>query len=182
MVYKVDRLSRSLLDFAKLIHLFDENNVSFVSVTQQFNTTTSMGRLTLNILLSFAQFEREIIGERIRDKKQATASQGKYVGGGPILGLDVVDKKYVVNREEAKLVREIFNRFEKLVSCRKVGISLNAEGILTKRISAKRGGKKWNHKHVYAVLTNRKYIGQIVHKGIRRRPSPNGAKDSSRAA
>jgi site-specific DNA recombinase len=165
VVYKVDRLSRSLLDFAKLIHLFDENSVSFVSVTQQFNTTTSMGRLTLNILLSFAQFEREIIGERIRDKKQATASQGKYVGGGPILGLDVVDKKYVVNREEAKLVREIFNRFEKLESCRKVGISLNAEGILTKRISAKRGGRKWTHKHVYAVLTNRKYIGQIVHKG-----------------
>jgi site-specific DNA recombinase len=170
VVYKVDRLSRSLLDFAKLIHLFDENNVSFVSVTQQFNTTTSMGRLTLNILLSFAQFEREIIGERIRDKKQATASQGKYVGGGPILGLDVVDKKYVVNREEAKLVREIFNRFENLESCRKVAVALNAEGYRTKvrpttKSGKQRGGKPWRQRSVYEVLINRRYIGQIVHKG-----------------
>lgn len=169
VVYKVDRLSRSLLDFAKLINLFDEHGVSFVSVTQQFNTTTSMGRLTLNILLSFAQFEREIIGERIRDKKQATAQQGKYVGGGSILGLDVVNKKYVVNREEAKLVRDIFDRFEKLESCRKVAVELNAEGIRTKRKLAKsgnlRGGKEWTQRAVYNLLMNRKYIGQIVHKG-----------------
>ena len=169
VVYKVDRLSRSLLDFAKLISLFDEHEVCFVSVTQQFNTTTSMGRLTLNILLSFAQFEREIIGERIRDKKLATAQQGKYVGGGPLLGLDVVDKKYVVNREEAKLVRDIFDRFEKLESCRKVAVALNAEGIQTKRHTTKagkpRGGKEWTQRKVYDVLTNRKYIGQIVHKG-----------------
>ena len=95
VVYKVDRLSRSLLDFARLVDLFEQHEVSFVSVTQQFNTTTSMGRLTLNILLSFAQFEREIIGERIRDKKLATARQGKYIGGQPVLGLDIVDKKYV---------------------------------------------------------------------------------------
>jgi site-specific DNA recombinase len=170
VVYKVDRLSRSLLDFAKLINLFEEHGVSFVSVTQQFNTTTSMGRLTLNILLSFAQFEREIAGERIRDKKLATAQQGKYVGGGPILGLDVVDKKYVVNPEEAKLVREIFNRFEKLESCRKVANSLNAEGYRTKaRIGSKsgkqRGGKPWTQRSVYEVLINRKYTGQMVHKG-----------------
>jgi site-specific DNA recombinase len=170
VVYKVDRLSRSLLDFAKLINLFDEHGVSFVSVTQQFNTTTSMGRLTLNILLSFAQFEREIIGERIRDKKQATASQGKYVGGGPILGLDVVDKKYVVNREEAKLVRDIFDRFEKLRSCRKVAVALNAEGYRTKarpttKSGKQRGGKPWRQRSVYEVLINRRYIGQIVHKG-----------------
>ena len=111
VVYKVDRLSRSLLDFAQLIALFDEHEVSFVSVTQQFNTTTSMGRLTLNILLSFAQFEREIIGERIRDKKLATARQGKYIGGQPVLGLDIVDKRYVVNRAEAKLVRRISRCF-----------------------------------------------------------------------
>jgi len=147
VVYKVDRLSRSLLDFAKLINLFDKHEVSFVSVTQQFNTTTSMGRLTLNILLSFAQFEREIIGERIRDKKLATARQGKYVGGGPILGLDVVDKKYVINEEEAKQVLSIFNLFEKLESCRKVAVALNAEGIRTKRYVLKsgkiRGGKEW---------------------------------------
>jgi site-specific DNA recombinase len=169
VVYKVDRLSRSLLDFAKLINLFDEHNVSFVSVTQQFNTTTSMGRLTLNILLSFAQFEREIIGERIRDKKLATAQQGKYVGGGPILGLDVVDRKFVVNRDEAKLVQAIFDRFEKLESCRKVAIALNAEGIRTKQYTSKRGqprgGKEWTGGKVYDVLTNRKYLGQIVHKG-----------------
>ena len=170
VVYKVDRLSRSLLDFAKLINLFDEHGVSFVSVTQQFNTTTSMGRLTLNILLSFAQFEREIIGERIRDKKQATASQGKYVGGGPILGLDVVDKKYVVNREEAKLVRDIFDRFEKLRSCRKVAVALNAEGFRTKvrpttTSGKQRGGKPWRQRSVYEVLINRRYIGQIAHKG-----------------
>jgi site-specific DNA recombinase len=170
VVYKVDRLSRSLLDFAKLINLFDEHGVSFVSVTQQFNTTTSMGRLTLNILLSFAQFEREIIGERIRDKKQATARQGKYVGGGPILGLDVVDKKYVVNREEAKLVRDIFDRFEKLESCRKVAVALNAEGYRTKarpttKSGKQRGGKPWRQRSVYEVLINRRYIGQVVHKG-----------------
>jgi len=107
VVYKVDRLSRSLLDFARLIAHFDEHEVSFVSVTQQFHTTTSMGRLTLNILLSFAQFEREIIGERIRDKKLATARQGKYIGGQPVLALDIIDKKYVVNRTEAKLVRRM---------------------------------------------------------------------------
>jgi len=170
VVYKVDRLSRSLLDFAKLIYLFDEHGVSFVSVTQQFNTTTSMGRLTLNILLSFAQFEREIIGERIRDKKQATARQGKYVGGGPILGLDVVDKKYVVNPEEAKLVRDIFDRFEKLESCRKVAVALNAEGYRTKvrpttKSGKQRGGKPWRQRSVYEVLINRRYIGQVVHKG-----------------
>ena len=170
VVYKVDRLSRSLLDFAKLINLFDEHGVSFVSVTQQFNTTTSMGRLTLNILLSFAQFEREIIGERIRDKKQATARLGKYVGGGPILGLDVVNKKYVVNREEAKLVRDIFDRFEKLHSCRKVAVALNAEGYRTKvrpttKSGKQRGGKPWRQRSVYDLLTNRRYIGQVVHKG-----------------
>jgi len=169
VVYKVDRLSRSLLDFAKLISTFDKHSVSFVSVTQQFNTTTSMGRLTLNILLSFAQFEREIIGERIRDKKLATAKQGKFVGGGPILGLDIVDRRYVVNQEEAKLVRSIFDRFEKLESCRKVAIALSAESIRTKRYTTKsgkpRGDKEWTGRRIYDLLTNRKYIGQIVHKG-----------------
>ncbi|MBI1337902.1 MAG: hypothetical protein GC164_13200 [Phycisphaera sp.] len=126
--------------------------------------------VTLNILLSFAQFEREIIGERIRDKKQATARQGKYVGGGSILGLDVVDRRYVVNREEAKLVRDIFDRFEKLESCRKVAVALNAEGYYTKKqpmnkSGKQRGGKPWRQRSVYEVLINRRYIGQIVHKG-----------------
>ena len=169
VVYKVDRLSRSLLDFAQLIGLFDECQVSFVSVTQQFNTTTPMGRLTLNILLSFAQFEREIIGERIRDKKLATAQQGKYIGGQPILGLDIVDKKYAVNEAEAKQVRRIFSLFEKLRSCRKVADGLNAEGFRTKSYVTKtgvsRGNKQWNFRKVYDVLIQRMHLGQIVHKG-----------------
>ena len=168
VVYKVDRLSRSLLDFAQLVALFDEHKVSFVSVTQQFNTTTSMGRLTLNILLSFAQFEREIIGERIRDKKLATAQQGKYIGGQPVLGLDIIDRKYVVNRVEEKLVRRMFQLFLELESCRKVAEALNAEGIVTKKYRTKTGkdfgGKPWKGRAVYDVLTDKKYIGQIVHK------------------
>ena len=170
VVYKVDRLSRSILDFAKLISLFDELGVSFVAVTQQFNTTTSMGRLTLNILLSFAQFEREIIGERIRDKKLATARQGKYFGGMSVLGLDVVNKRYVVNKAEAKVVQHIFELFTKLESCRKVAEVLNAEGLRTKRHSLKsgkliRGDTPWQQATVYNVLTDRKYLGMVVHKG-----------------
>jgi len=169
VVYKVDRLSRSLLDFAKLISTFDEHQVSFVSVTQQFNTTTSMGRLTLNILLSFAQFEREIIGERIRDKILATARQGKYFGGFPVLGLDIVDRKFVVNEAEVPTVRHIFGLYLKLQSCRKVADALNAEGIGTKRYTGKsgkpRGGKPWTQKSVYALLTCRKLVGQITHRG-----------------
>ncbi len=170
VVYKVDRLSRSLLDFTKLIALFDEHKVSFVSVTQQFNTTTSMGRLTLNILLSFAQFEREIIGERIRDKKLATARQGKYIGGQPKLGLDIIDRRYVVNAEEAKLVRRIFTLFLKVQSCRRVAEALNAEGIVTKAYTTKTGktfgGISWKGRTIYDLLTDQKYIGKIVHKGI----------------
>ena len=172
VVYKVDRLSRSLLDFAKLIALFDEHNVSFVSVTQQFNTSTSMGRLTLNILLSFAQFEREIIGERIRDKKLATAQQGKYVGGQPFLGYDIdrEKKRLLVNPAEAELVRHIFERFIETRSCLKVARELNAKGHRTKQYKAIKngkvtGGKRWNKVYVYRVLTNRKYLGEIVHKG-----------------
>ncbi|HHK41937.1 MAG TPA: recombinase family protein, partial [Planctomycetaceae bacterium] len=170
VVYKVDRLSRSLLDFARLIALFDEHDVSFVSVTQQFNTTTSMGRLTLNILLSFAQFEREIIGERIRDKKLATARQGKYIGGQPKLGLDIVDRRYVVNRKEAELVRRIFEMFLQLQSCRKVAEALDAEGIVTKTYTTKTGktfgGTPWKRRTLYDLLTDQKYIGKIVHKGV----------------
>lgn len=170
VVYKVDRLSRSLLDFSKLIALFDECQVSFVSVTQQFNTTTSMGRLTLNILLSFAQFEREIIGERIRDKKLLTARQGKYIGGQPKLGLDIVDRRYVINTEEAKLVRRIFKLSLQLQSCRKVAETLNAEGLRTKVYQTKTGkqfgGESWNARRVYDTLVDQKYIGCIVHKGV----------------
>jgi site-specific DNA recombinase len=111
VVYKIDRLSRSLMDFAKLVEVFDRNGVTFVSVTQSFNTTTSMGRLTLNILLSFAQFEREVIGERIRDKFAASRKKGMWMGGFVPLGYDVKDRKLMVNEAEAATVRMIFQRF-----------------------------------------------------------------------
>jgi site-specific DNA recombinase len=170
VVYKVDRLSRSLLDFSRIIALFDECQVSFVSVTQQFNTTTSMGRLTLNILLSFAQFEREIIGERIRDKKLLTARQGKYIGGQPKLGLDVVDRRYVINEKDAKLVQRIFKLSLQLQSCQKVADTLNAEGLRTKVYQTKTGkqfgGELWSGRQVYDTLIDQKYIGRIVHKGV----------------
>ena len=111
VVYKIDRLSRSLMDFAKLVEMFDRHDVTFVSVTQSFNTTTSMGRLTLNILLSFAQFEREVIGERIRDKFAASRARGMWMGGSVPLGYDVRDRKLVVNEAEAATVRRIFDGF-----------------------------------------------------------------------
>jgi site-specific DNA recombinase len=169
VVYKVDRLSRSLLDFSRLISLFDEYQVSFVSVTQQFNTTTSMGRLTLNILLSFAQFEREIIGERIRDKKLLTARQGKYIGGQPKLGFDIVDRRYAVNEVEAKLVRRIFKLATQQQSCLKIAETLNAEGLRSKVFMTKTGktmgGKHYTSRLIHNILTDAKYIGKIVHKG-----------------
>lgn len=111
VVYKIDRLSRSLTDFAQMVDLFDAHGVTFVSVTQQFSTTTSMGRLTLNILLSFAQFEREVTGERIRDKISASKAKGMWMGGTPPLGYDVRDRKLVVNESVAALVRDIFARY-----------------------------------------------------------------------
>ena len=159
-----------MLDFAKLIDLFDECDVTFVSVTQQFNTTTSMGRLTLNILLSFAQFEREIIGERIRDKKLATARQGKYIGGQPKMGLDIVDRRYVVNAKEAKIVRRIFNlsleasivpQSRRSHECRRH----SHEEIPTKT-GKDMGGQRWRTRTVYDLLTDKKYIGKIEHKGV----------------
>jgi DNA invertase Pin-like site-specific DNA recombinase len=169
VVYKVDRLSRSLLDFSRLISLFDEYQVSFVSVTQQFNTTTSMGRLTLNILLSFAQFEREIIGERIRDKKLLTARQGKYIGGQPKLGFDIVDRRYAVNETEAKLVKRIFKLATQQQSCLKIAETLNAEGLRSKVFTTKTGktmgGKHYTGRLIHNILTDAKYIGKIVHKG-----------------
>ena len=116
VVYKIDRLTRSLPDFAKLVDVFDRNGVSFVSVTQQFNTTTSMGRLTLNILLSFAQFEREVTGERIRDKIAASKAKGMWMGGNVPLGYDVVDRKLIINAAEAATVRLIFRRYAELGS------------------------------------------------------------------
>jgi len=172
VVYKVDRLSRSLMDFAQMIALFEQHEVSFVSVTQHFDTSTSMGRLILNVLLSFAQFEREIIGERIRDKKLATAKQGKYVGGQPFLGYDIdrERKRLIVNPAEAETVREIFESFIRTRSNLVVARELNAKGHRTKAYKTIKngkvlGGKRWNKIYVYRVVTNRKYLGEIVHKG-----------------
>jgi site-specific DNA recombinase len=159
VVYKIDRLSRSLIDFTKLVEVFDAHSVTFVSVTQSFNTTTSMGRLTLNILLSFAQFEREVIGERIRDKVAASRKRGIWMGGFVPLGYDVRDRKLVVNDAEAVQVRRIFQGFAELESCMKLVHALRAEGATTKR------GKPLNKNDVYRILTNRVFLGEAVHKG-----------------
>jgi len=159
VVYKIDRLSRSLMDFAKLVEIFDRNQVTFVSVTQSFNTTTSMGRLTLNILLSFAQFEREVIGERIRDKVAASRKRGMWMGGHVPLGYDVRDRKLVVNEAEAATVRMIFERFVAIGSATTLAKALAAEGVLNKR------GKPIDKGFLYKLINNRVYLGEAVHKG-----------------
>ena len=159
VVYKIDRLSRSLVDFTKLVEVFDANSVTFVSVTQSFNTTTSMGRLTLNILLSFAQFEREVIGERIRDKVAASRKRGMWMGGYVPLGYDVRERKLVVNGAEAALVRRIFQGFVEMESCTRLVQVLRAESATTKR------GRPLTKSDVYRILSNRVYLGEAVHKG-----------------
>lgn len=159
VVYKIDRLSRSLMDFAKLVDVFDRNGVTFVSVTQSFNTTTSMGRLTLNILLSFAQFEREVTAERIRDKFRASRMKGMWMGGTPPLGYRVENRKLVVVEDEAKIVRHVFERFIAIGSGTELARELAGQGIRT------RSGKSFDKKHVYRLLNNRAYIGEAVHKG-----------------
>jgi site-specific DNA recombinase len=159
IVYKIDRLSRSLMDFAKLVEVFDRNKVTFVSVTQAFNTTTSMGRLTLNILLSFAQFEREVIGERIRDKFAASRKRGIWMGGWAPLGYDIRDRKLVVNKTEAAKVRMIFKRFVQVGSATALTRTLIAEGVRTKH------GKPMDKGALYKLLNNRIYIGEAIHKG-----------------
>ena len=133
VVYKIDRLSRALMDFAKLVEVFDRNNVTFVSVTQSFNTTTSMGRLTLNILLSFAQFEREVIGERIRDKVAASRKRGIWMGGFVPLGYEARDRKLIINEAEAATVRMIFERFVTVGAATTLARALIAEGVRTRR-------------------------------------------------
>jgi site-specific DNA recombinase len=171
MVYKVDRLSRSLLDFARLMDLFDQRSVSFVSVTQQFNTTTSLGRLTLNILLSFAQFEREIIGERTRDKMSAARRKGKWVGGIPVLGYDVDPRgrRLIVNDGEATRAREIFKLYAKHRSLAKVVAELNRRQWTTKSWATKKGlqraGSVFDKASLLRLLTNAIYIGKVEHKG-----------------
>ncbi|ACI97486.1 recombinase family protein [Rhodospirillum centenum] len=159
VVYKIDRLSRALMDFARLVEVFDRHGVTFVSVTQSFNTTTSMGRLTLNILLSFAQFEREVIGERIRDKFAASRARGMWMGGYVPTGYDVKDRKLVVNEAESATIRMIFERFVQLGSATTLVAQLAAEGVVTKR------GKPVDKGFLYKLLNNRVYLGEAVHKG-----------------
>src|ERR1700694_442170 len=137
VVYKIDRLTRSLADFAKLVEAFDAKSISFVAVTQQFNTTTSMGRLTMNVLLSFSQFERELSSERVRDKVAASRRKGKWTGGTVPLGYDGKDKKLVVNKTEAETVRTIFDLYLELKSCSKLVVELDRRGIVTKRRTTK---------------------------------------------
>jgi len=159
VVYKIDRLSRSLMDFSKLVEVFDRNGVTFVSVTQSFNTTTSMGRLTLNILLSFAQFEREVTAERIRDKVRASRMKGMWMGGVPPLGYEVKDRKLVIKEADAATVRWIFARFIEIGSGTELTRELTARGVKTSR------GNRIDKKFIYRMLNNRAYIGEAVHKG-----------------
>lgn len=170
IVYKVDRLSRSLLDFTRIMETFDRHGVTFVSVTQAFNTTNSMGRLTLNILLSFAQFEREIISERTRDKMAAARRKGKYVGGTPILGYDVDRgaKRLIVNNREAALVRQIFELYLERQSLLATVSELDNRDIVTKKWTTKagksKGGRLFNKNSLYGLLTNVAYIGKVKYK------------------
>jgi DNA invertase Pin-like site-specific DNA recombinase len=169
VVYKVDRLTRSLADFARLVELFDAQAVSFVSVTQQFNTTSSMGRLTLNVLLSFAQFEREVTGERIRDKIAASKKKGMWMGGNVPLGYDASGRTLVINPAEAGTVRRIFALYRELGCVRRVKEEADRLGLRTKCSTTangtERGGKPFSRGHLYTLLSNQIYTGQIAHKG-----------------
>ncbi|CAM3302610.1 recombinase family protein [Paracoccus nototheniae] len=159
VVYKIDRLSRALMDFSRLVEVFDRNGVTFVSVTQSFNTTTSMGRLTLNILLSFAQFEREVTAERIRDKFRSSRMKGMWMGGNPPLGYEVKDRKLIVNEEDAAHVRWMFARFLEIGSATELAREVDVRGIRTRR------GNRIDKKSIYRILNNRAYLGEAVHKG-----------------
>jgi len=169
VVYKIDRLTRSLADFAKIVEILDARSASFVSVTQQFNTTTSMGRLTLNVLLSFAQFEREVIGERIRDKIAASKQRGMWMGGVPPLGYRVQDRKLVIVDSEAELVRSIFRRYAELGSVRLLKAELETQERKSKSWTSAAGraigGKPFSRGALYLMLRNRTYRGEIVHNG-----------------
>jgi site-specific DNA recombinase len=171
VVYKVDRLTRSLADFAKIVEIFDAAGVSFVSVTQQFNTTTSMGRLTLNVLLSFAQFEREVTGERIRDKIAASKQKGMWMGGWVPLGYDRKDRTLTINETEAVTVRTIFGLFLKLKNVQRVQSELVRLNLRTKPYATPRGravgGLSFARGHLYKILSNPLYIGEIEHRGVR---------------
>ncbi|NCT41702.1 MAG: recombinase family protein [Alphaproteobacteria bacterium] len=168
VVYKIDRLTRSLMDFSKLVEVFDEYNVTFISITQSFNTTTSMGRLTLNMLLSFAQFEREVTGERIRDKIAASKKKGMWMGGSPPLGYQLDGGKLIPQPEEIKIVQFIFEEYLKCGAVKKLKDSVDGAGLKTPlRISQKGrsyGGAAFSRGHLYHTLGNPLYIGKIRHK------------------
>jgi site-specific DNA recombinase len=165
VVYKVDRLTRSLTDFAKIIERFDKHTVSFVSITQQFNTTSSMGRLTLNVLLSFAQFEREVTSERIRDKIAASKKKGMWMGGFIPLGYDLKDRKLLINAKEAQTIKHIYRRYLELGCVRLLKEDLDKNGIYSK-VRGEKGGCSFARGMLYKILSNPIYIGQIRHKGI----------------
>ena len=169
VVYKVDRLTRSLADFAKLVETFDKHEVSFVSVTQSFNTTTSMGRLTLNVLLSFAQFEREVTGERIRDKIAASKKKGMWMGGVVPLGYRVEDRALHIVDDHAAIVRSLFGRYLEAGSVVRLKQQLDTEGfripIRIDGASRSTGGGLFNRGHIYKILSNPIYVGRIAHKG-----------------
>jgi len=159
IVYKVDRLSRSLADFVRIVDIFDQHGVSFVSVTQQFNTSSSMGRLTLNVLLSFAQFEREVTGERIRDKIAASKRKGMWMGGTIPLGYDIQDKQLIVNKTEAKVVRFIYDTYIKVQCVRNVKEHIEQAGLYSKQ------NKPFSRGALYTILKNPLYIGKVQHRG-----------------
>ena len=169
VVYKVDRLTRSLADFAKLVELFDTHEVSFVSITQQFNTTTSMGRLTLNMLLSFAQFEREVTGERIRDKIAASKKKGMWMGGYVPLGYDVKDQQLIISEAEAETVRAVFALYIEYENVRQVKEEADIRGLTTKVRTSENGGssggRPLSRGYIYKLLKNPLYVGKIAHKG-----------------
>ncbi len=169
VVYKIDRLTRSLADFAKMVEIFDQHGVSFSAVTQQINSATSMGRLMLNVLLSFAQFEREVTGERIRDKIAAAKRKGMWMGGVPPLGYDVDNRLLVINESEAAIVRRIFEEMLTIGSPTQIAANLTAEGITTKAWTTQEGqtrsGARIDKKYLHKLLRNRIYRGELSHKG-----------------
>src|SRR5258705_3641247 len=169
VVYKIDRLTRSLADFARIVETLDRQGASFVSITQQFNTTTSMGRLTLNVLLSFAQFEREVTGERIRDKIAASKRKGMWMGGSVPLGYDVKDRELIVNEAEATTVRDIFDSYVRLGSVAQLQADLRRRGTLSKRWTSSSGrtwgGVAFSRGALYWLLRNPVYVGRVGHKG-----------------
>ena len=160
VVYKIDRLSRSLCDFAELSKAFDRYGVAFCSVTQEINTTTSSGRMMLNILMTFAQYEREVIAERIRDKMAASRKRGKWVGGSIPLGYEVKDKRLIVNPEEAEIVRRIFQRFDETHSPKQIVLELTEDQV------PHRGRAAWGLKLIYNILKNHTYVGEVEYKGV----------------